>query len=168
MPSDAGKTDSRSLYIIKPEAFRFRSRIRRQIMASELTVVLTCEFVLDSEQAHDVYRALPLDRKIPAVRSLFGGPVEIGVVEGSRAVERLVSICGTHSVPSECSPGTIRREFGTGWDLSDPAVPILRNAIHRCKSAAQAAETIAWLLAMRRAGGSPRRDVAAGRQPPPR
>jgi nucleoside diphosphate kinase len=133
-----------TLCIIKPEALRHREPIWSRILASGLRVTLNCTLALDEHRAAGFYRSLPIGRRIPAVRSLLGGPVEIAILTAPDAVDRLIRVCGTHSVPDECEPGTIRRDFGEGWDYSDPNIPVLRNAIHRCKSPSQAAASIAW------------------------
>ena len=101
-----------TLCIIKPEAFRLREPIWSRILSSGLRVTLNCSLTLDESQAAGFYRSLPIDRQLPAVRSLLGGPVEIAIVTAADAVERLIRVCGTHSVPIECEPGTIRRDFG--------------------------------------------------------
>lgn len=135
--------------IIKPEAFPLRDEIWARIVSTELHVVRRCVLTLNEDQAVGFYRSLPENRRLPAVRSLSGGPVEVGVLAGDNAVARVLRLCGTRSDPSECEPGTIRRDFGTGWDLSDPSVPVLRNAIHRCKTSAQVEDSIAWLERIR-------------------
>lgn len=121
-----------SLYMIKPEAMNSRNEIRDRIK-NELAVVAIKTILLPSWVIDELYTDLN-DSLRNATNIALSDPVELGIVQGDHAVERLLDIAGKNTKPSECHSTTIRYQYGK-WDpILVGGVAYYMNAIHRPKN----------------------------------
>ncbi|HEY6798340.1 MAG TPA: nucleoside-diphosphate kinase [Kineosporiaceae bacterium] len=102
------------------------------------------------------YRLVALDLRVPSkellaehyadhveksfypelVEFMSSGPVAAAVVEGVRAVEGVLALCGPTD-PTTAPPGTIRGDLGHDWGRG-----VTENVVHRSDSPASASREI--------------------------
>lgn len=132
----------RSVYIIKPEAMIHRAEISRSIEASGLRIVAR-KLTNIKEDAIDIfYPDLCQDLREATLYHYGRGLSEIGVVEGSEAIRRLIQLAGQSVNPSECDESTIRFRFGSSFPVKMGNVLYYRNAFHRTRSAKDVAREL--------------------------
>mmetsp|Transcript_19728 Transcript_19728/g.55460 ORF Transcript_19728/g.55460 Transcript_19728/m.55460 type:complete len:194 (-) Transcript_19728:129-710(-) len=69
-----------------------------------------------------------------ACRFLCAGPVVPVALEGREAIKTVRAMCGGKTEPLDCSPGTVRGDYGVHWR---------RNLVHSSDSAESAARELA-------------------------
>jgi nucleoside diphosphate kinase len=129
---------NRSIYIIKPEAMPFREEIRKMICLAGLKIIRTTEAIIPIDVLDKLYT--DCSDELRRATQLFMGcePCEIGEVIGENAVEKLLSICGHVTDPSQCAAQTIRNRFGVRQVEHFENALYFKNAIHRPKNAEEA------------------------------
>jgi nucleoside diphosphate kinase len=133
-----------SPYLIKPEAYACCGAIRARLEDAGLRIVFHKPYRLSAQDVEFLYAGVEPADLAALAEALCCGDVEIGLVTGVRAVERLLECSGRATDPGDCERGTIRREFG---HLSARIIcgrPIFLNAIHRPKSEAEARTSILY------------------------
>ena len=132
----------RTLVLVKPDAVarghvgEVLSRIERKgyrLVALDLRVP-TAELLADHYVDHVTKGFYP-----ELVEFMTSGPVVAAVVEGVRAVEGVMSLCGPTD-PTKAPPGTIRGDLGHDWGHG-----VTENVVHRSDSTESGArETAIW------------------------
>lgn len=121
-----------SIYIIKPEAYPQREKIRQQIIDSKLKIVSKFEGLkISPDILNEFYSSVEAQLRNAMIRYLEEGFVEIGCVRGENAIQKMIEITGFHFNPAECAPNTIRAVYGSKEPFNYGGQIIFKNAIHR-------------------------------------
>lgn len=139
---------SKSLFIIKPEAFSNRDAIRAIIDSSGFKVLKSVIKTIDAQEALEMAGidfSYLHNRKLLAayVHFLTRGEVEIGIIEKESCLEDFNSLCGTEPDPLKCPKGTLRNTFGLLAPESYGGQAFFLNGIHRSKNISEAEKEIA-------------------------
>lgn len=119
----------RSLYMIKPEAMPFNGEIREHIGHS-LAIVAIKSMLLPSWAIDVLYGDLAGNLRIAANIAL-DGIIELGLVQGDDAVQKLLEIAGKFTKPSDCHPNSLRYIYGVWEPMKLGEAEYYKNAIHR-------------------------------------
>jgi nucleoside diphosphate kinase len=116
----------------------FKDEIRALIGVAGLNLVRKVETIIPIATLNLLYPDLSSDLQRATHLYMAHQCCEIGEVSGPNAVEALLEVCGHSTSPSQCHPHTIRALFGSRLpDLVGDA-EYFRNAVHRCKTDAEA------------------------------
>lgn len=129
-----------TLAIVKPDAVA-RGKIGEIIRRFEEAGLRVCGLNMvhlrkqEAEQFYHVHRERPFFESLTLFMS--SGPSVVMVLQGERAIPTVRTIMGATD-PAQASPGSIRRDFGTG---------IEQNAVHGSDSPESAAFEIPYFFA---------------------
>ena len=140
----------KAVYIIKPEAMIYRNKIRKQLKIVGLRVISYKVIVMDEELLLQIYSDCNMDIQNAATKYMMCGESEIGIVEGTNTIEKLLDVSGRSANPSNCKKGTIRNQYGIRKGIKVGRSIYYKNAFHRSKNGG-------WLitpLSRRRGQGS--------------
>ncbi|MFQ5802124.1 MAG: nucleoside-diphosphate kinase [Candidatus Methylomirabilales bacterium] len=130
----------RTLAIVKPDAVA-RGKTGDIIRRFEEAGLRVCGLKMvrldgqEAEQFYHVHRERPFFESLTAFMS--SGPSVVMVLQGERAISIVRAIMGVTD-PAQASPGTIRRDLGTG---------IERNAVHGSDSPESASFEVPYFFA---------------------
>ncbi len=126
-----------TVYLIKPEGMAYKEQIRKIIERKGLAIAERKTIVLPEWAIKSIYPDLPSDLLI-ATRAMLSSPVEMGIVIGERAVQRLFILAGMETSPATCAPGSIRFLFGAKEPIIFGKIMYYANVLHRPKNHAEA------------------------------
>lgn len=137
-----------TLYVLRPEALEFADEIRGMIVSAGLSIRHVTRTVLSDEIVAAMYDGCP-QYVVEAAQYFMGNrECEIGLVEGTDAIKRLVQLCGTKTNPVECADGTIRKLFGMAVAQEFRGSPYYLNAIHRPQTPLEVARDLSTLASL--------------------
>lgn len=120
-----------SFYIIKPHGLLFREEVRAMIEGVGLIITESKKLVMHRWALEIIYSDLP-EKYRDSVFLLFKGKsVEVGLIVGENAIDKLLQITGTELDPVDCAPSSIRFKFGGHKPLIINGVRCYTNIIHR-------------------------------------
>lgn len=122
-----------SVYIIKPEAMRYRELIHALIEQTGLRVAAKSITTLPESAVDSLYPGIEKDLRAATLYYFGVGPCEIGIVEGPHAIELLSKLAGSSVNPAECEPSTIRGRFGTREAMKFRSALYYLNGFHRAR-----------------------------------
>ncbi len=131
-----------SFYIIKPHGLMFRDKIRAMIEAGGLIITESKRLVLPDWALKIIYSDLPEKYRDAVFQSYKGAFVEVGLVIGEDAIDKLLRIAGTELDPVDCAHGTIRSTFGGREPFIIDGVRCYANIIHRSRNKMEAEKDI--------------------------
>ena len=137
-----------TLFIIKPEGMQFRGVIRSRVVESGLVVRRSVVARLSEFHVAALYPDLSPDLRRATANFVLSGDCEICEVVGENAVRRLLEVVGHATDPNECSPGTLRKEFGCKVPECVGSAIYFRNAIHRPKDSEEAQRDCSLLASL--------------------
>ena len=139
------KDNDKSVFIIKPEAFSQREKIKRIITTqSNLEIVATKIVVLTEQDIDTLYLDDIGTDLMKAIKvHLIGKTVEVGVVAGKDVITELTRVCGKYPFPGDCSKDTIRGIFGKNQPAIYHGIVYYLNAIHKA-SEKEAKPSLEW------------------------
>jgi nucleoside diphosphate kinase len=141
----SNKIQNFGLFIIKPEAFKFREEIKRYLEKNSDLKIL--ESYTAKLKKGDIQKIYIDDLNTPNLKAinkhLIGKNVEISLVYGKNATSKLLGICGTSFISSDCKPKTIRREFGSDDYVIYFKIKYYLDAIHKA-SENEIASALNW------------------------
>ena len=112
------------------------------IEAGGLIIVENKNLILPNWALNIIYSDLP-ERYKDAVFKLFKNAfVEVGLVIGEDAINKLFKITGTELDPVDCAPGSIRSRFGGREPFIIDGVRCYTNIIHRSRNKMEAEKDI--------------------------
>lgn len=129
------KTSMNTFFLIKPDGMRHEQRILAKIrerfgIENYVTLIAEDKFI------HAIYEPTVPPDILPAVNEyLREGSIGCGFAQAS--IDTFIELTGKNMIPSECPPGTIRKEYGSGAGITASGLTIIRNAIHRPKNQQQ-------------------------------
>jgi nucleoside-diphosphate kinase len=134
--------------LVKPEAF-YRGlvhEIERRIVDSGLSIVTKRVLVLDENQLYALYGHVKNKRPemYELLKTQMRKPVEVLIVEGDNAVERLLKIRGS-SDPKDAAPGSIRGDFAKDYPYDSKVAKLSLNLFHAADSVEDADRMIGAL-----------------------
>ena len=108
----------KTLYIIKPEAFNKRGRIRKIIQEKDNLSI--DKYKIKRLTKKEVSLMLDCDQRFKSNKKLFEaalyfmtrGLAEIGIIKGENCVNIFKKLCGNKKDPKRCRENTIRNIFG--------------------------------------------------------
>lgn len=123
----------KTLFIIKPEAFQIRSKIKKYIIGhSELKIIDSRITTLSEADVDQIYKDdIGTELMSAAKQHLVGRPVEICVLEGEDAIEKFLDLAGRNFDGSKCAVNTVRYIFGQMGVVHYGDVTYYLNAIHK-------------------------------------
>lgn len=135
----------RTFFIIKPEAFSDREKIKDFIEShSKLRVVSSMVMVLRDDDIRSLYLDdIGTELQTAAKRHLVGRKVEAGVVEGENAIDEFLSLCGKYPDNRLCDDDTIRKVFGKEETVVYGNTTYFLNAVHK-SSRNEAESSVRW------------------------
>lgn len=127
----------KTLYIIKPEAFKERGRIRAIIQ--EKNNLSIDKYKIKKLTKKEVSLMLDCDHGFKSNKKLFEaalyfmtrGLVEIGIIKGKNCVNIFKELCGDKKDPKSCGKNTLRNIFGISKIVYYKGGGYYLNAIHR-------------------------------------
>jgi uncharacterized protein len=127
-------------YIIKPEAFSRRDAIKEMI-SSHNGLDIKKHIVTALTKSDLIYLA-SIDEGYASNPQLFHayshfmrqGLVEVGLIEGTNAINDFRELCGTHPNPRKCLDTSLRSRFGQQDMSSYNSVPFFLNGVHKPES----------------------------------
>ena len=133
---------SASSYIIKPHGLIFHEEIRAMIEASGLIIIESKRVVLPEWALKRIYYDLAEKYRNAVFRQYTDAIIEVGLVSGENAIEKLFYVAGTELDPIDCAPGSIRFKFGGREPFIVDGIRCYDNIIHRPRNESEAAEGI--------------------------
>ena len=131
-----------SFYIIKPHGLMIRDKITTMIEAGGLIITENKNLILPDWALKIIYSDLP-EKYMSAVFQPFKNTlIEVGLVIGEDAINRLLQITGTELDPVDCAYETIRFKFGGRKPLMIDGVKYYTNIIHRSRNKMEAEKDI--------------------------
>ena len=131
-----------SFYIIKPHGLMIRDEVIAMIEANGLVIPENKKLILPVWTLKIIYSDL-LEKYMRVVFQPFENSlVEVGLVIGENAIDRLLQITGTELDPVDCANGTIRSKFGGREPLMIDGVRYYTNIIHRSRNKMEAEKDI--------------------------
>ena len=127
-----------SYYVIKPHGSVFREEVRAMIEGAGLTITECKRLMMHGWALEKIYSDLPEKYRDAVFRPFKGKLVEVGLVVGENAIDRLLQITGTELDPVDCAPGSIRFKFGGREPLMIDGVRCYTNIIHRPRNKTEA------------------------------
>ncbi|MFA6273027.1 MAG: nucleoside-diphosphate kinase [Candidatus Paceibacterota bacterium] len=127
-----------SFYIIKPHGLAFREEVRAMIEGVGLTITESKELVVHSWALEIIYSDLPEKYRDAVFLQFKGKSVEVGLVMGENAIDKLLQITGTELDPVDCALSSIRFKFGGHKPLIINGVRCYKNIIHRSQNKTEA------------------------------
>ena len=144
------------IVVIKPDAFKYRYEIIKKLKDSGLRVVKSVQKRLgDHFVLGEMYKDLPEDIKKETSRHFNEGHSEVILLKGDdNLLQKIGSLTGEKTNPSECSEGSIRKLFGEPFGRETDAGGIyFRNAIHRAKDTKEQKEDLNKFMPLIKEGG---------------
>lgn len=126
-----------AVYIIKPEAMGSRQRIRRDLI-KQFRIVGRKLASLRANHIDQLYDRLSPRLMLLSRAKLGPRRVEVGVVWGRNAPERLAAIRGAHTDPRRCSRKSVRFRFGRTEPTRINKVNYFENGFHASIDAIEA------------------------------
>ena len=126
----------------------WRSEIRRMIQG-HLKLVARRKIVLRRANIDLLYPNLHQNILRLTEICMSGKTVEVGLVEGSQAVDRLLRLAGNKVAPQQCRPGTLRHTFGVRQPVVFRNTRYYRNALHRAGSLQEVRTQARLLMGLR-------------------
>lgn len=139
---------SASSYIIKPHGLMFREEIRAMIESGGLVIIKSKRIILPEWALKKIYYDLAEKYRRAVFRQYAGAFVEIGLVSGEDAIEKLFHIAGTELDPIDCDPGSIRFKFGSREPFIVDGIRCYDNIIHRPRDESEASEGVEIFYAL--------------------
>ena len=133
---------SLSSYIIKPHGLVFRTEIRAMIESSGLVIAESKHVILPMWALERIYYDLAEKYRSAIFRQYEGAFVEVGLVRGERAVEKLLCIAGRELDPIDCAPESIRFKFGKHEPHMVDGIRCYANVIHRPRNESEAVDGV--------------------------
>lgn len=135
----------KTFFIIKPEAFSERDRIKSFIMShSGLKVLESKIMILTDVDIKALYiDDIGTDLQNAARCHLVGNNVEAGIIEGEDAIDKFIGLCGRYPDGNLCEENTIRKIFGKKNIVKYGGTTYFLNAIHK-SSQKEAAASVRW------------------------
>ena len=138
----------KTLYIIKPEAFNERGRIRKIIQ--EKNNLSIDKYRIKKLTKKEVSLMIDCDHGFKSNKKLFEaalyfmtrGLVEIGIIKGENCVNIFKELCGNKKDPKRCEENTIRNIFGISEIMNYKGGGYYLNAIHRSDTIEEAEKEI--------------------------
>jgi nucleoside diphosphate kinase len=134
-----------AIVVVKPDAFAKRGQIVKRLEGSGLYVVKEVEKRLpDDFVIGTMYKGLPKGLEVETLKHFNSGPSDLILLRGGKDIlEKIVTIVGTKTVPTECDEQSIRYLYGehfsrdAGGDLK-----YSRNGAHRSMTQAERDEDL--------------------------
>ena len=135
----------KTFFIIKPEAFSERDKIKSHIAAHpKLKVAESMVLIPDDADIKTLYTDdIGTDLQIAAKCHLVGKEVEVGIVQGENAIDEFIRLCGKDPDNNLCEENTIRRIFGKKDVVKYGDTTYFLNAIHK-SSRNEAEGSVQW------------------------
>jgi len=127
-----------SFYIIKPHGLAFRKEVKAMIESVGLTITESKELVMHMWALEIIYSDLPEKYRDVVFRTFKEKLVEVGLVIGENAIDKLLQITGTELDPVDCAPGSVRFKFGGRELFMIEGVRCYTNIIHRPRNKTEA------------------------------
>jgi nucleoside diphosphate kinase len=108
------------------------------IEGAGLTIIESKEVVMHRWALETIYSDLPEKYRDAVFRPFMGKSVEVGLVIGENAIDKLFQITGTKLDPVDCAPDSIRFKLGGREPLIIDGVRCYANIIHRPQNKAEA------------------------------
>lgn len=121
--------NNNSVFIIKPEAIKKSSEIKKIIHESGLEIISSKCIKIDEEFISSFYKNADSSLLKNLKKFLTLDNCEIGVVEGEDAINKLRELSGKYSNPSLCKKGSIRNTFSCG-EVKNENGMYYKNAFH--------------------------------------
>ena len=103
-----------------------------------LTITESKELVMHMWALEIIYSDLPEKYRDVVFRTFKEKLVEVGLVIGENAIDKLLQITGTELDPVDCAPGSVRFKFGGRELFMIEGVRCYTNIIHRPRNKTEA------------------------------
>lgn len=135
----------KTFFIIKPEAFSDRDKIKSFIEANScLKVVSSRILILKDKDVEALYTDDIGTNLLNAAKChLVGRKIEAGVIQGKRAIDEFIKLCGKYPDGKLCESNTIRKKFSKDEIVKYGKTTYYLNVIHK-SSKKEAKNSLKW------------------------
>ena len=123
----------KTFFIIKPEAFSDRNKIKFFIEANSCLKVISSKIlILKDKDVKALYTDdIGTDLLKAAKCHLIGRKIVAGVIKGKNAVNEFIKLCGKYPNGELCESNTIRKKFSKKGIVKYGTTPYYLNAVHK-------------------------------------
>ncbi|MFW6225685.1 MAG: nucleoside-diphosphate kinase [bacterium] len=123
-----------TLFVIKPDGMNKRNEIIK-VVKDTFEVIYSLQFRYSIEMIKEFYPTDINQEHFPALLELLTETEsELNIIRGFNAITNFYQFAGTKTLPQDCSPNSLRALFAIGNSQTKSGLPIIKTAIHRCKS----------------------------------
>ena len=129
---------TRTIYIIKPEAYESRELIKECMIRAGFSISASKDLVLPEFALDIIYPQMPSVMSEIILKYMRIGLSQVGLVQKNNAIQELLCLSGCHVDPMQCKPGTIRHVFGIAKPSIVGECVYYLNGFHRSVNAKEA------------------------------
>lgn len=137
-----------SFFIIKPHGLIIRDMVITMIKTGGLIITESKNLILPDWALKIIYCDLPIKYMDAVFKPFRNTSIEMGLVIGEDAINKLLRITGTELDPVDCACDTIRFKYGGREPFVIDGVKCYTNIIHRPRNKEEAKKDIGVFCAL--------------------